>query len=498
MSSLTSQVLRSSFLLLLIRLIQRSLGLVSTLILARLLTPDDFGIVAIATLIVHFGNVLSEVGGQQYLIQKKNINEDDINSAWTLNIILKSFLWIALLSAIPAITTLYDRPELETVLYVSSLTLIIGAFNSPGLILLRRSLHYKPIFKISIFQKLISFSIVMLIVFIQPTYWALIVADIASVLTLVVGSYFIHPIRPKFCIRKIRKQWSFSQWILLKAGVGFTRAEADTILVSKFFTSEEFGVYHMSRYLSIIPSTDVIAPAIEPLMASFSRVKDDAQQLAYQLSLSMLVVSVLIIPISVFMWFFPEKIIDFFLGSQWTGAYPLLSALSILLFTYAISQIFTQCCMALGKVRSLFIYDFLSLFFIFSTLFLFVNESLYDFALLRGILGLIASTVLFIYISRISAISIRHILILITPVVIASLLAAYITMQIPFNGFGLSLVDLIIFLAVFGINYLICLGFFYLVLYKQTKEGLHLFNLTCDLATKLKNKITHVTTYISN
>ncbi len=489
MSSLTSQVLRSSFLLLIMRFIQRSIGLISTLVLARLLTPDDFGIVAIAMLILYFCDTLSTLGSQQYIIQKSEVNDDDINTSWTLDLIMKALIWSVLVISIPTITAFYDKPELENVLYVTSLVLLIGSLKSPGFILLRRQLQYKPIFRLSIIQKFISFFVVMIIAYFYQTYWALIIAEVSSVIVAVTGTYIIFPKKPEFCLKNIREQWSFSQWVLLKGGVGFTRAEVDTILVSKYFSSEELGGYHLSRHLSIIPSRDIIAPAIEPLLASYSRVKDDAPQLAYQFSLSMLVVSILIMPIAVFMFFFPEKIIDFFLGSQWTDTYTLLSALSILFFIFGISQVLEQLCIALGKVKELFIYDLLSLVFIFSLLLIFIGPNLYDFTLLRGLLGLISTAALFIYISHFSAISIFHILKLSSPALLAALISAYLTLQINFMVFSFSLFNLLLVLSVFCLFYIFTIIIFYIVFYRYFSEGRHLYRLVLSLVDKLKKKV---------
>jgi O-antigen/teichoic acid export membrane protein len=436
MPSLTSQVLSSSFLLLIIRLIQRSIGLISTLILARVLTPNDFGIVAISVLIVHFCDALSATGSLQYIVQKTDVDSDDINSAWTIDIIMKSVLWVILVLAIPLISSFYDRPEIENALYVSSFVLLIGAFKSPGLMLLRRALSYKPIFRISILQKLLSFSVVMVFVYFEPSYWALIIGDLVSTLTLTIGSYYIHTAKPKFSLRKVKEQWAFSQWVLLKGGVGFVRAESDTILVSKYFSSEALGAYHLARHLSIMPSTEIIGPAIEPLIASFARVKHEPEKLAYQFTLSLLVIVLLIMPACTFIWSFPEPIIDFFLGEQWDIAYPILSALSIFLFTIVIGQLLSQFCIALGKVKSIFIYDVLSLLIVVSILLTFMTDSLYHFSLLRGGVAFILVSLFFVYLKSISSLSIIYISKLIIPMAILSLISAALTLGIGIESWG--------------------------------------------------------------
>jgi len=114
--SLTSQLLKSSSILLCMKLFQRGLGLISTLILARLLTPEDFGIVAIATLVVYLFEILAFAGKEQYLIQKTCVTNSDLNTAWTIDIILKSLLFLLFLISIEFIVEYYDKPMLGNAL----------------------------------------------------------------------------------------------------------------------------------------------------------------------------------------------------------------------------------------------------------------------------------------------------------------------------------------------------------------------------------------------
>ncbi|MCP4992052.1 MAG: oligosaccharide flippase family protein [Colwellia sp.] len=489
MASLTSQVLSSSFLLLIIRLIQRSIGLLSTLILARVLTPNDFGIVAISVLIVHFCDALSATGSLQYIVQKTDVDSDDINSAWTIDIIMKSVLWVILVLAVPFISSFYERPEVENALYVSSFVLLIGAFKSPSLMLLRRALSYKPIFRISILQKLLSFSVVMVFVYFEPSYWALIVGDLISTLTLTIGSYFIHTVKPKISLIKIKEQWAFSQWVLLKGGVGFVRAESDTILVSKFFSSEALGAYHLARHLSIMPSTEIIGPAVEPLIASFSRVKHDPEKLAYQFTLSLLVIVLLILPACTFIWSFPEPIIDFFLGEQWGEAYPILSALSLFLFTTVISQLLGQFCLALGKVKAMFIYDVLSLVIVVSVLLIFMTDSLYHFSLLRGGVALILVSLFFVYLKSISNLSIVYISKLILPIALLSSISAALTLEVGIQSWGGGMFSLFYYMAVFGLIHVLLIALSFVFYYKNMKEGIHIYTLVNILFSKIKGRV---------
>jgi O-antigen/teichoic acid export membrane protein len=328
----------------------------------------------------------------------------------------------------------------------------------------------------------------MIFVYFDPSYWALIIGDLVSTLTLTIGSYYIHKAKPKFSLRKIKEQWAFSQWVLLKGGVGFVRAESDTILVSKYFSSEALGAYHLARHLSIMPSTEIIGPAIEPLIASFARVKNEPEKLAYQFTLSLLVIVLLIMPACAFIWTFPEPIINFFLGEQWEIAYPILSALSLFLFTTVISQLLNQFCIALGKVKSIFIYDVFSLFIIVSLLLTFMTDSLYHFALLRGGVAFVLVSLFFIYLKSISNLSIVYIGKLIFPIAIISSISAALTLELGIGGWGGGMLSLFYYMVIFGIIHLTLMALSYLFYYKNMKEGVHIYNLVNRFYFKIKNR----------
>ena len=86
---MSSKLINSAYFLVFAKLLQRSIGLVSLLILARLLSPQDFAVAAIISMTIYFFDVLSNVGNEQYIIQKAEIVDDDLNTAWTLSLIIK-------------------------------------------------------------------------------------------------------------------------------------------------------------------------------------------------------------------------------------------------------------------------------------------------------------------------------------------------------------------------------------------------------------------------
>ena len=170
--STSSRVLKSSFFLLAIQVVQRSLGIISTLILARLLTPEHFGIVALVTIALQFFELLVETGNQQYIIQKDHIEDDDLNTAWSMDIAIKTGMAIFVMLCAPLMADFFETPELSVALAVAALAMPIRAFKTPGMMLLAREINYRPVFWLTLWQRAASFITVVTIALVHPSPWS--------------------------------------------------------------------------------------------------------------------------------------------------------------------------------------------------------------------------------------------------------------------------------------------------------------------------------------
>jgi O-antigen/teichoic acid export membrane protein len=457
--------------MLIIRFTQRGLGLVSTLILARLLTPADFGLVAIVAIVVQFFDVVATSGSAQYIIQKADLHDDDLNTAWTVDLIMKGCLQLILIAAAPTIADFYNKPELQMALWIASCSLPISALLNPGLTLLRKQLDYRRILRLSIIQKLLSFAAVMIVVVIEPSFWALIIGDLVSASAFTIGSYLIHTFRPRVSLSQVRTQWVFSQWILLKSVFGYTRSHIDTLLVSRSFGVAEVGKYHMVKHLTSIPATDIISPAIEPLLSAFSLSKKyQPDALPQQLRIALLVILFLITPLCFFIWYYPAPIIDTLLGTQWSSTYGVLSALSLLLFSFSLNQLFEYYCISQGQVKRVFGYDVASTMCVVGMLFFFPGDSLNEFALRRGLLGVAMALGFFLYVNHTLKLGIGRIVGLIVPIAVGCLIAVWVSAWADRLTHKFSLIHLIYLTAIFFTTYFLATVTIYTLFYRGNND----------------------------
>lgn len=482
------KIVSSSLLLVATNIVQRSLGLISTLILARLLLPEDFGIVAIAAISLHFATVLSNSGIQQYIPQKDSIDDEDVHTAWSIDLCMKSALWILLFSAAPLIGKFYDNTEIVGAIQVVSVVIFLRALQNPGLHILRRDLTYKRIFWLLVCQKILSFSFVITIALMTKSYWAIIVGDIVSALVGLVGSYILHPFRPRFSLKKRSEQWDFSKWMLAKGILGVVRSHLDTLMVSKLFSISQLGTYNVVRGISVLPATDIVVPSVEPLLSSFARVKHDRPALDHQFRTSILVVFLLITPICAMLAFFADIIVYVLLGEQWKNEGPLLASLSLLLFTFSLGSILGNFYVAIGKVKLIFFYNIISLTFIFSLLLLYGGDELAGFALFRGILGLISTSLWLLLALYFSGSHFPSFLLILLPPALISFGSAYMTEYLQVQT-GSIYLDLIMLCVMFTVFYISLIVICYVLLFHRVKEWSHLQRLLFETVVRYKKQL---------
>jgi len=334
-----------------------------------------------------------------------------------------------------------------------------------------------PLFKLSIIQKTVTFLFTVSIAFYTKDYWAMIIGILISEISYVVGTYLIHNFRPRLSVKNFREQWLFSKWILLKGILGYLRSQIDTILVSRLFEFNAIGGYNMMKNLSSMAGSDIIAPATEPLLASFAKVKNNSSELRYQFRFSFLLITAFTFPLSVYIWCFSEIIINVLLGDQWHAYAEILSAMSLLLFSFSLGVLIQHICITLNKVKTLFFYDLVSLIATLSMLLLLSHENLYNFALLRGEIAISLTSIMFLIVFKYLGISIYSISKLITPIIIASVFSAYLVVNIIVFTPNINLLNLCLTVSLFFIFYFLLMSLFYGSFYKNTPEGIKVFSL---------------------
>ncbi len=380
-----SNAFTSGILMLSASWIAKTLGLLSTIILARLLTPEDFGLVAITMLVIHFLGVFAQTGSQHYLLSKETIDDDDLNTAWSINFILRLTIALLLFTFAKPIADFFQA-DLTNALRVSSLILIIIGFTNPAISLAKRQFKYAGIFKLSLIVKFISFTVTVIVAYYTRSYWALIIGTITHYLVNAIGSYFIYPFRPKLSLKKFDQQWEFSKWVLLRSFTGYIRSKGDAFLIAKFFNTSEVGVFSIAKEFAMLVYEQIATPIAEIIMTSVQKAKNNKANIPYIIEKYLLILISMIAPIVCLLSLLSESVVSIILGEKWLAAAPILTVLTLLGVSTSLTVVFNSTLTALQLTKLTFKIDIITTIIILSTLFALKDLKLIEFATLRAAL----------------------------------------------------------------------------------------------------------------
>lgn len=376
-------VIKGSFLVLMTRLCQKSLGLVSTLILARLLLPEDFGVIAFLMMTINFFYVLSGSGSYQYILSKENITKDEINTAFTVNFILRSFMWLILVVLAPFISGFFGFNDALPALYLVSIVVLLRAVKNPGFELYQKELNYKLFARLEVSSKFLSTVVVLVYVYLSPSYMAIVFGEIVLALCITVGSYLLHPYKPKFAVLEFSSQWAFSKWMMIQSILGYSRSELDQVATAKIFTEERVGQFYLFKDIAMMPVVYIIRPITEPFLPFFSRKKGGS--LEYYFIFTLWLSGVLSIPLSIYIYLYSKPLVKFFLGENWENYHDIFGAFSMLLLFSSFMPVISALFIAKHYVKVITIIDMVSVPILLVVLYLSSRYGLVEMIFSRGL-----------------------------------------------------------------------------------------------------------------
>ncbi|MDB5682905.1 MAG: polysaccharide biosynthesis protein, partial [Sphingomonas bacterium] len=209
-------------------------GLVSTIALARLLVPADFGLVAIAITMLAILSAITNLSLAEALVQHKAPTPEHYHTAWSLGVLRGAVIGGLFALSAHAAARFYDDPRLEAVMYVLSFSVFLSGLTNPRIVVLQRSLVFWQDFVLEVSQKLVAVGVSITLAILFRNYWALVFGTLAGQLVTLILSYTILPFRPRISLRHVRELWSFSIWLTLGQLVSTINWRFDQLLIGKF------------------------------------------------------------------------------------------------------------------------------------------------------------------------------------------------------------------------------------------------------------------------
>lgn len=370
----------SSSLLALDGLLRRLAGLISTLILARILLPEDFGLVTLSLLVIGFSQAISEVGTLNYLQSRKDIDADDINTAFSIEVAIKTLVYLVIASLSIPIAWLFEEPLVTSTLVALCVVSWIDTLKNPALVLLKRKNQYTKIVIMSITVKLLRVVVTVIAALLLKTHWALVIGLFLSHIFLVLGSYIIYPYLPKLTLCKFLLQIAFSGWSSLQSILGYIRSQMDVAMAGVIGGMAGLGAYNNVKFLASMPVINIITPMVHPVINNFRDYKNNLSELSLRVDSVIIFMCIVIAPFLYACIHFDYEIIHILYGQNWVDYSIFLSIFSLLFIPQIITMVISSTLFMFDRVKLIFYVDLLMLIGISSIAIFSNNLSLQTFA----------------------------------------------------------------------------------------------------------------------
>ncbi|GEM_PF-3081438 len=330
----------------------RFLGIASTAIMARLLAPEDFGLIALAAVVYELFVSLGDLGTQKYILKQPEIDNDIYNTTFTFRFINLNLMALLLIVLSDPIGRFYDTPVVTELLWIYAVCLSIKSLQNIYFFGFMRDLNYKPIVNVNILVKILSVAINIGFAFYFQDYRAIIYGVLCSVTLMVLRTYTMKLPVPKFKLQGLKSNWDFSKWLILEVFVGYIRGKADIMIVGKYFTTSQVGFYEVGKSNGSMPMQEIYSPLSNIILTALSKNKKQAPNNSNSdVEKGIIALSMILSPIFIGVFLFMDIFVSLLLGNKWLVALPIFQSFLTLAYFTSFTQVFSNAFIANDLVK---------------------------------------------------------------------------------------------------------------------------------------------------
>ena len=350
-------------------------------VMARLLTPADFGLVAIATICLQFFQFFTRLGLQAAIIQKEKLDDGDVQAALFVSLAVSIFLFVLIFLLAPLAEYAFQFERLTIVIRVLAINILLSGLFSVSFGLLRRNTKFDTIAKIEVVGYLIGYGVVGLsLAFSGFGVWALVATTLTQSTVIAIWSYAAtrHPINLSSTRQQKDFFISFGGKLSIIGFFEFLTTNISQLVVGKVFGSTHSGIFNRAYFLGLLPvkrPTIIITMALYPIICSMQKGNDEDRY--HGMILGLLIVGIYAASVSAGIAVAAPELIGVLLGNQWLEAIPILQILIFSVTQNSLSQIAAVNLDALGDLNSRLKVQSISLVSIIILLFALVPYGIY-------------------------------------------------------------------------------------------------------------------------
>jgi lipopolysaccharide exporter len=352
-----SRLAKGTFWITVTRAATNLLGLMSTIVLARLLMPADFGLVAIATTMLAILSTVTELSLSHALIQHSNPTDEHFHTAWSLNMARAIVISAVVVAAAYPTALIYDEPRLTGVIVALGLTVALNGATNPKLVIFQRGLDFRQNLYLVVSSKVAGFLVAVAIAVIYRSYWALVAGSIASQVSTLAVSYMLKPFRPRIMWKYARDLFSFSSWLTLSQVIKTLNWRFDQLLIGGILGRTSLGYYTVGERLASLPTREATTPLTQTLFPAFSALKHDKARLRRAYGSAQPLISAIALPVAFGWALVADPMVRLVIGEKWLPAVVVVQFIACVAGIGSLNSAVMPLALAMGEPRKLFYRD---------------------------------------------------------------------------------------------------------------------------------------------
>ena len=304
--------------------------LIITAVLARLITPEEFGVVAIATVLIAFLTIFSDLGLGAAIIQRQDFGKKEYDSIYSFSIYLGIFLSFVLYLSSHLISSFYGSAPLQNICQILSVTMFFGSANMVPNAIISKQKRFKFIAQRTLFFQVLGGVLAIISAFYGWGCYALLITPILSSIGCFIVNFRQYPLHFSIAIdiSPVRSVFSYSSFLLIFNIMNYFTRNLDKLIIGRFFNMQSLGYYDKSYHLMMLPLqqiTHVITPVMHPVLTSL---QNNYHQMAHNYSKILKLLATIGFPLGAFLYFSASSLILVVYGEQWLPAVPVFKILT--------------------------------------------------------------------------------------------------------------------------------------------------------------------------
>jgi O-antigen/teichoic acid export membrane protein len=334
------------------RWFDRSIGVVSTIILARLLTAEDFGVVALASIALGLAAVLLDFGINLTVVQRRDIDRDGLDTAWTLRLLQNAAVAAVLVASSSWIADYYHDPRLAPVIVTLAIAYLLEGLTGLAPIVFQKRQEYAREVAFFMSKRAIGFAGTVALALWMRSYWALVVGTVLSNVVGVVLSYVMHPAAPRVTLSRWRDFLGASFWLTIRAIGNYATSQLDKLVIGRRNGATMLGAYSIADQISAMPASELLAPTSRALFPAMAASQEDRPGLRRIYLAALGIQCSLTLPASVGLALVAGDMVPVVLGEKWRPVAPLMTALALAYGANALTSAGNYLMVSLGDFRT--------------------------------------------------------------------------------------------------------------------------------------------------